>query len=141
MVRNPVGHLQPEELPERKRIRAPPFDPALAVDPLEVPDHVHPKVAARRHRGCAHRAGVVRSAGILHEAVEPGSDQYLLQAVVEKLTPRARHFRPRHHQIALAIPLPTHRHSRTPVRSSRTTESDLSDFVNGLLTKVEDDGT
>src|SRR3954469_249690 len=72
MVRNPVGGLQPEELPERKRIRAPPFDPALAVDPLEIPDHVHAEVPARWHRGCAHRAGVVRLAGALHEAVEPG---------------------------------------------------------------------
>src|SRR4051795_5813999 len=49
MVRNPVGGLQPEELPERKRIRAPPFDPALAVDPLEIPHHVHAEVPARRH--------------------------------------------------------------------------------------------
>jgi hypothetical protein len=27
--------------------------------------------------------GVVRSAGVLHKAVEPGSNQHLLQAVVE----------------------------------------------------------
>ena len=46
----------------------------------------HAKVPTRRHRGRAHRAGVVRLAGVLHEAVEPGSDQHLLQAVVEHVT-------------------------------------------------------
>jgi hypothetical protein len=30
--------------------------------------------------------GVVRSAGVLHKAVEPGSNQHLLQAVVERVT-------------------------------------------------------
>src|SRR3954470_6352025 len=133
MVRNPVGGLQPEELPERKRIRAPPLDPALAVDPLEGPDHVHAEVPAWWHRGCAHRAGVVRSAGVLHEAVEPGSHQHLLQAVVEDVARGARHLGPHHHQVALTIALPTHRHSQTPVQSPRTIDSDLADFVNGLL--------
>src|SRR3954464_14359659 len=117
MVRNPVGGLQPKKLPQGQRVRASPFDPALAVDPLEIPDHVHAKVAAWRHRGCAHRAGVVRSAGVLHEAVEPGCDQHLLQAVVENVGGRARHLGPHHHQLALTIALPTHRHSQTPTRS------------------------
>src|SRR3954462_15314072 len=133
MVRNPVGHLQPEELPERKRIRAAPLDPALAVDPLEIPDHVHAEVPARRHRGCAHGLGVERSAGVLHESVEPGSEQHLLQAVVEHVAGRARHLGPHHHQLALTIALPTHRHSQTPVQSPSTIDSDQPDFVNGLL--------
>src|SRR5215212_10645044 len=133
MVRNPVGHLQAEELPERKRIRAAPLDPALAVDPLEIPHHVHPKVPTRRHRGCAHGLGVERAAGFFHEAVEPGSEQHLLQAVVEHVARRARHLGPHHHQLALTIALPTHRHSQTPVQSPSTIDSDQPDFVNGLL--------
>src|SRR4051795_6761401 len=133
MIGNPLAALQAEELAQGQRVRTAPFDPALAVDPLEIPDHVHPKVAARRHRGRTHGLGVVRLAGVLHEAVEPGSNQHLLQAVVEYVTRRARQFGPRHHQVALTISLPTHRHGRTPVRSSRTIESDRAHFVNGLL--------
>src|SRR5215218_2244112 len=74
MVRNPVSGFQAEEVAQRQRVRASPFDPALAVDPLEIPDQVHPKVPARRHRGRAYRAGVVRLAGVLDEAVVVSSN-------------------------------------------------------------------
>src|SRR5215212_2187829 len=87
--------------------------------PSKYPTMLHPKVAARWHRGRAHGAGVVRAAGVLDEAVEPGSDQHLLQAVVEHVARRARHLGPRHHQLALTIALPTHRHRRTPAHSLR----------------------
>src|SRR3954468_15365824 len=60
---------------------------------------------------------VERSAGFFHEAVEPGSDQHLLQAVVEHVARGARHLGPHHHQLALTIALPPHRHSQTPTRS------------------------
>src|SRR3954470_4724797 len=79
------------------------------------------------------RAGVVCLAGVLYKAVEPGSDQHLLQEVVEHVTRRARHLGPHHHQLALTIALPTHRHSQTPVQPPRTMDSDQPDFVNGLL--------
>src|SRR3954469_793822 len=59
------------------------FHRRLAIDPLEVPDHVHAEIPTGRHRGRAHGLGVERSAGFFHEAVEPGSEQHLLQAVVE----------------------------------------------------------
>src|SRR5215213_3368228 len=91
------------------------------------------KIPTGWHRGRAHGLGVVRSAGVLYEAVEPGSEQHLLQAVVEDVARRARHLGPRHHQVALTIALSTHRHSQTPVQSPRTIDSDQADFVNGLL--------
>src|SRR5215210_4159059 len=78
-------------------------------------------------------------AGVLHEAVEPGSDQHLVQAVVEHVARRTRHLRPRHHQVALTIPLSPHCHSRTPARSLGNTESDRADFVNGLITALIED--
>src|SRR5215213_5473685 len=90
------------------------------------------KIPTGWHRGRAHGLGVVRSAGVLYEAVEPGSEQHLLQAVVEDVARRARHLGPRHHQVALTIALSTHRHSQTPVQSPRTIDSDQADFVNGL---------
>src|SRR4051812_11140220 len=82
------------------------------------------------------RAGVVCLAGVLYKAVEPGSHQHLLQEVVEHVTRRTRHLGPHHHQIALTIVLPTHRHSQTPTRSLREIESDRAHFVNGLLNRV-----
>src|SRR4051812_16264906 len=60
-------------------------------------------------------------------------EQHLLQAVVEHVARRARHLGPHHHQVALTIALPTHRHSQTPVQSPRTIDSDQPDFVNGLV--------
>src|SRR3954449_3588720 len=85
--------------------------------PSKYPTMCIRKGPARRHRGRAHGLGVVRLAGVLHEAVEPGSEQHLLQAVVEHVARRARHLGPRHHQVALTIALPTHRHRQTPTRS------------------------
>src|SRR3954454_24485552 len=101
--------------------------------PSKYPTMLHAEVPAGRHRGRAHGLGVERSAGVLHEAVEPSCDQHLLQPIVEHVTRRARHLGPHHHQVALTIALPTHRHSQTPVQSPRTTDSDQADFVNGLL--------
>src|SRR5215213_535307 len=91
------------------------------------------KIPTGWHRGRAHGLGVVRSAGVLYEAVEPGSEQHLLQAVVEDVARRARHLGPHHHQVALMIPLSPNCHSRTPARSLGNTESGRADFVNGLF--------
>src|SRR6185436_12084995 len=102
------------------RVRAAPLDPTFAVDPFKVPDHVHPEIPTGRHRGRAHGLGVVRAAGFFHEAVEPGSHQHLLQPIVEHVARRARHLGPHHHQRALTIALPTHRHRQTPTRSLAT---------------------
>src|SRR5690242_21465013 len=54
-----------QELPEREAVRAAPLEAALAVDPLEVPDQVHPEVAARRQRRPAAPARVVGLALLL----------------------------------------------------------------------------
>src|SRR5476649_1600107 len=48
MVRNLVPVRKPKEIPQRIGIRTAPDDAALAVDPLEIADHVHAEIAARR---------------------------------------------------------------------------------------------
>src|SRR3954469_4036524 len=90
---------------------------------LSIPSK-YPTMCIRKYRpggteGAPMVLALVRSAGIFHEAVEPGSDQHLLQAVVEHMARRARHLGPHHHQVALTIFLPTHGHSQTPTRSLR----------------------
>jgi hypothetical protein len=48
MVRNLVPGRKPQEIPQRIGIRTPPSDAALAVDALEITDHVHAEIAAGR---------------------------------------------------------------------------------------------
>ena len=134
VVRHPVGRLQAQKLPQRQRVRAAPLDPALGVDPLEIADHVHPEVPARRDRRRAHLRCVVRPAGRLRESVEAGVDQHPLKPIVENAPRRPRHLPPRHHQFALTIPLPTQRHPGNPPNPDQPMEAEPADFVNGLLT-------
>ena len=112
VVGHRLGGAEAEELAQRQAVGAAPFQPALAVDPLEVADQLHAEVAARRQRRPTLLAGVVRRALRLGEAVEPGLDQDGLQAVVERVARRARHLRPADHQIRLPITLPPQRHAR-----------------------------
>ena len=112
MVGHRLGRAQPQELAQRQAVGATPFQAALAVDPLEVADQMHPEVAARRQRRPAPLAGVVGRALLLGEAVEPGLDQHRLQAIVEGVPRRARQLRPADHQIRLPLALPPQRHAR-----------------------------
>ena len=59
MVGHPLGRAQAQELAQRQAVGAAPLQAALAVDPLEVADQMHPEVAARRQRRPAPLAGVV----------------------------------------------------------------------------------
>ena len=45
-----LGGAEPQELAQGQAVGAAPFQAALAVDPLEVPDQVHAQVPARRQR-------------------------------------------------------------------------------------------
>ena len=136
MIGNLVAVRQPQEIAQRERVRATPRNAALAVDPLEIADHVHAEVPPRRQRRRAHPRRVVGLAHLLHENVETGLPQQLLQPVVERVSRRARHLRPRRHQVLLNRPPPAPSPSpiTLPKRHKRR-ESALPDFVNGLLSQ------
>src|SRR5208282_6387977 len=84
------------------------------VYPLEIADHVHAEIPSRRQRRHAHPRRVVRLADLLHEPVETALPQQRLQPVVERVSRRARHLRPRRHQLVLNPLRPPHRHRRSP---------------------------
>ena len=111
VVGHRLGRAQAQELAQRQAVGAAPLQAALAVDPFEVADQVHAKVAARRQRRPALPAGIVGRALLLGEAVEPGLDQHRLQAIVEGVPRRARQLRPADHQIRLPLALPPQRHA------------------------------
>ena len=118
MVGNLVSVRKPQEIPQRVGIRAAPHNAALAVDALEITDHVHAEIAARRKRGRAHARRVIGLADLLNETVEPRLGQQLLKLVVEGVPRRTRHLRPGRNKIALNPGLTSHRHRRNPVRIS-----------------------
>ena len=110
MVGNFLPVRQPQEIAEREQIRATPRDAALAVDPLEVADHVHAEIPPRRERRRAHPRRVIWLAHPFNERVEPRFPKQVLQAIVERVSRRARHLRPRRQQIALNRVRSPHRH-------------------------------
>jgi hypothetical protein len=117
MVGHRLGGAEPQELAQGQAVGAAPLQAALAVDPFEVADQVHPEVAAWRQRRPPVLAGIVRRALLFGEAVEPGLEQHRLQAVVEDVPRRAGQLHPADHQLRLPLALPSQRHARpTPLR-------------------------
>ncbi len=133
VIRHLLPRRQPQKLPQRQRIRAAPDNPALAVDAFEIADQQHPKISTRRHRRRPHPRRVIRLAVVLHEPVEPGIDQQLLELVVKRVPWRPRHIRPGHDQIRLNLTVPRHRHRHIPRAFDALSESGEPDFVNTLL--------
>src|SRR3954463_3675438 len=132
MVGHRLGRSQPPGIAPGKAVGAAPFQPTLAIDPLEVADQMHAEVTARRQRRAAPPAGVVGRALLFGEAVEPSLCQYRLQAVVKDVSRRARQLSPAYDQIGLPLALPPQRHAGSPLPRLHS-ESAKPDFVNGLL--------
>src|SRR5271166_1590964 len=137
MIGDLVPVRQPQEIAQRERVRAPPCDAALAVDPLEIADHVHAEIPSRRQRRRAHPRRIIRLADLLHERVETGFPQQRLQPVVERVSRRARHLPPTSPSSRPDPPptAPSPSPITLPKRRNRR-ESELPDFVNGLLGAV-----
>jgi hypothetical protein len=96
------------KVPQRKRVRAAPLDPAFGIDALEVADHVHSEVPPRRDRRHPHLCRIIRLARPLGESVEAG---------LEAIPPAAD--RKRHAQVIAASPAtspPDHLASRLPTQ-------------------------
>lgn len=85
MIRDRLLGRKLEKIPKRKRIGAPPLDPALAVDAFEIPHEVHPKIPAGWNRGTP-LVGIKGLAQLLGEGVEAGFPQNLLKTVVKSVS-------------------------------------------------------
>src|SRR3979411_247444 len=134
MIGNLLAVLQPQELPQRHRIRTPPGNASLAGDPLEVANQVHAEVTPWRQRRRAHLRRVIRLACRLDKEIKTARDQHFLKPIVKHMPRRARYLLPGHDQIALPIALTPHRPCpQTPISPLLHTESTKLDFVNGLL--------
>ena len=85
VVRRLLCQLVAEKLPQRHRVGAPPGDPALGREPLEVPHQRHSEVDSRGHRRPPH--SVREDAALLdetfHELVETVSPKQVVQRLVE----------------------------------------------------------
>ena len=113
MIRHPLVHLHPEKRAQRERVRAPPLEPALRLDPFEVPHEEHPKVHARRDRRSTRL--VVRLEGRraqrLHPAVERGLLQQLVERLVKPMARRPRQRRTCNPHRRLLTAATSHRHA------------------------------
>src|SRR3954469_1324875 len=113
MVRRGFRQRDSQELPQGQAVSAPPGDPPLAVDPLEIADQEHPEVHARRQRRLAARLlfFVVPPAAILPPAVKARLGQQLVELPVKRMARRPRQLRRSYEQLFLPLTLPpTHRH-------------------------------
>ena len=69
----------------------------------------------------------------LNKRVEARRDQHSLQSVVEHVSRRARHLRPRNQHVRLPFPLPSKRHPPPAFLVGWPANQTAADFVNGLL--------
>src|SRR5208337_1117875 len=122
------------EIAQRERVRAPPCDAALAVDPLEIADHVHAEIPSRRQRrrapSSAHNTAcrpAPRTRRNRLPAAAPAAGRRTRVPASEASPPTSPSSRPDPPPTAPSpspITLPKRRNRR---------ESELPDFVNGLL--------
>ena len=76
---------QAQEAPHRQRVGSPPGDPALRVEPFEVPEQQQPEVPPRQQARPTHLPRVEPLAALLREAIEPASLQHRVQALIERV--------------------------------------------------------
>ena len=134
VIRHSLALAETQELSQRKAVSAAPFQATLAVDAFEVADQQHAEVAARRQRRAAATRRILLRALRLNERVEARRDQHCLQLVVEHVSRRARHLRPRNQHVRLPFPLPSKSHPPPAFLVGRPANQTTADFVNGLLT-------
>ena len=115
MIRHRLLGRKLEKIPEGKRIGAAPLNAALAVDALEIPHEVHPKIPAGRNRGTS-LVGIEGLAQLLGESIEAGFPQNLLETIVKSVPTRPRNLIPGQIHRPLLITLTTKPHRFTSIR-------------------------
>jgi hypothetical protein len=102
-----------EKIPERERVGTPPFDAAFALDALEIPHEVHPKIPTGRNRRAA-LLGIERLAQLLGEGVEAKLAQNQLETVVRSVATGSGNLVPGQIHLPLLVPLTPKSHRLTP---------------------------
>jgi hypothetical protein len=113
VIRRLLVQLHLQKPPQRQRIRRPPRDPALTVDPLEIADQQQSEVPPRHERRSPHRLRIEALTLAFDEFVELALFQQLVEPLVEWMPRRPRQLRMRDPEIRLVSPLlrsPSHRH-------------------------------
>src|SRR5437867_3823850 len=90
MIGRRLVEAQAQKVAYRQRVRCPPGDPALRVEPFEIADQQQAEVPARREAGPSHHRRIERPTVLLNEAVEACSLEDLVQAHVERVPRRHR---------------------------------------------------
>ena len=111
VIRYLVSERVPQEPPQPQRVRRPPGNPALRVDPLKVADHHQTEVHRGGQRGTTHSIGVELATQVLDEGIEAFLGENMIHLRVEGMSFPNRQLRRRHPKTALILPLPlAHRH-------------------------------
>src|SRR5216117_3600734 len=111
-----LGQPQFEKLAQRQRIRRPPRDATLPLNPFEISDQQQAKIPPWRQRRTPHRLRVEALTLPLYKLVEPTLLQQLVQPLVERMCHRPRPLRVGNPKLFLRLPLlgsSSHRHARS----------------------------
>src|SRR5205807_876671 len=103
-------------LAQRQRIRRPPRDATLPLNPFEISDQQQAKIPPWRQRRTPHRLRVEALTLPLYKLVEPTLLQQLVQPLVERTCHRPRPLRVGNPKLFLRLPLlrsSSHRHARS----------------------------
>src|SRR5205809_3733452 len=101
---------------QRQRIRRPPRDATLPLNPFEISDQQQAKIPPWRQRRTPHRLRVEALTLPLYKLVEPTLLQQLVQPLVERMCHRPRPLRVGNPKLFLRLPLlrsSSHRHARS----------------------------
>jgi hypothetical protein len=95
VIRRLLVQSYPQKTAQRQRIRRPPRDPPLALDPFEVPDQQQTKIPSRHQRRTPHPLRIETRTLPLHKLIKPALLQHSVQLFVERMCHRSRQFRVR----------------------------------------------
>src|SRR5437667_1982854 len=111
-----LGQPQFSKLAQPQRIRRPPRDATLPLNPFEISDQQQAKIPPRRQRRTPHRLRVGSLTLPLYNLVEPTLLQQLVQPLVERMCHRPRPLRVGNPKLFLRLPLlrsSSHHHARS----------------------------
>ena len=114
MIRRRLVQLEPQETPHAQRIGRPPRDPALRVEPFEVPEQQQAEIATRGQAWTPQLVGVESLTARLDVPIEVRFVEDLVQAPIERMrgTPQQVLGGHPHRRLRRATALFAHCHAR-----------------------------
>lgn len=123
MIGRHLIQSDPKKTTQGQRICRPPRNPALALQPFEIPDQYQTEVPPGRQTRPSHPLRIEARTLVLHPFIKTTRLQHSVQLFIERMRNRPRQFRVRDPKLLLLaqLILPSHRHVRivgaTPVDS------------------------